>query len=219
MTKERIKQIAAGSVIAGAALAIYLELRIPTPPFQAEPHQALGQVAAEEALKLAPGQGRVVVFARDQKTFKSPAAAAQLAGFADALARAGRKIAATNLLAVDPLRIANVPPGGFLERLQRGAEGDVIVSFLGPPLLTDDQLRRLGQKRVNVVAVCSGDLPRQVDLRRLFEQKLLHAAIITRLAPLPKPVPGAAPRAWFDSLFQVILPGNLDDLPAYKGPS
>jgi hypothetical protein len=64
------------------------------------------------------------------------------------------------------------------------------------------------------VAVCTGDLPRRVDLKRLFEQKLLHAAVISRSAVASTPPASKRPQDWFDYLFEVVTPANLSELPA-----
>lgn len=209
---------AAAVVIVGSGLFLLLWDRGTPPEFNPKPHQALGQVVAEEALKLLQNEGRIIVFARDPKSFKAPAQAEQWRSFCAALQQAGRKIAATNLLQVDPLRTPALPAASFLDRLQRANDSDVIVSFLGVPELTDDQIRRLGEKRPKVVAVCTGTAPLRVNLNRLFEQRLLHAAILSRVNPQPKPVAPAPARSWFDSLFQVATAANTGELPTPASP-
>ena len=213
MAKGTATRTAASLVIVATSAFLFSFLRVPGPDFNPKPHQALGRVVAEEALKLLPAEGRIILFSRDAKSFKAPAAEAQLTEFCRTVLAAGRKIAVTNQLQVDPLRRISLPAGDFVERLQRATTADVVVSFLGPPILNENQLKRLGQKRLGVVAVCSGDLPRQIHLKQLFDQKLLHAAIISRPAPLPKPPPNAPWRNWFDGLFQTITATNVADLP------
>ena len=105
-----------------------------------------------------------------------------------------------------------MPPGDFYELLRRGRDNDVIVSFLGPPVLTDEQVAKLGEKRPRILAVCSGAMPAQVDLRRIFDQKLLLAAVLS----LPNPRLQAAAdsrRNAFDEMFKLITLANLSELP------
>jgi hypothetical protein len=211
-TANAIRAAAAVVMLVSGAFLV-LSWRGPGPDFNPKPHQALGRAVAEEALKLVRADGRIMVFARDPKSFKAPAQAEQWLSFCQTVNQAGRKIASTNLLQVDPLRTPGVPPGTFAERLQRATAADVVVSFLGLPDFTDDQIKRLGEKRPSVVAVCTGTAPLRVNLRRLFEQRLLHTAIVSRTNPQPKPPDTAPLRSWFDSLFQVVTAANAADLP------
>ena len=100
---------------------------------------------------------------------------------------------------------------------RKTGEADVIVSFLGPPVFTDAQVARLGGKRPKLVAFCTGAMPDQVDLPRVFEQKLLHVAIISRASPTTAGPEPANLRAWFDRMYQVITPANLAELPSPRG--
>ena len=98
-------------------------------------------------------------------------------------------------------------------------QADVIVSLLGPPVLTPAQLGKLGEKRPKVIAICSGSMPRRVDLRRLFDEKLLQVAIVSREAATPAPAPPTdQPQAWFDHLYAVVTPANLAILPVSATP-
>ena len=200
-----------------AGVFLYLFLRTPGADFNPKPHQALGRVVAEEAMKLIQGDGRLIVFARDFKSFESPAMKAQWGGFCEAVANGKVKIASTNWLQVDPLRTPSLPAGGYVERAQRAGSNDVIVSFLGLPELTEAQLRRLEAKRVQLVAVCTGNTPLRTNMRRLFERQWLQVAIISRPIPLPQPSENAPWRAWFDGLFQVITAAEAADLPIPAG--
>jgi hypothetical protein len=218
MAKETAIRVAATGVIVVSSAFLWFYWRGSQPSFNPKPHQAMGQVLAEEALKLADGGGRFIVFARDSKSFKVPAQEEQWTAFCQTVAQAGRKIASTNLLTVDPLRTPSLDAAAFAQRFQRAAETDVIVSFLGPPDLTDEQIKRLGPKRVSVVAVCTGSTPWRVNLKRLFTQRLLHTAIISRNIPQPRPADSAPLRNWFDGLFQIITAANAADLPTPANP-
>jgi hypothetical protein len=105
-----------------------------------------------------------------------------------------------------------VPPGEFFDLLRQGRDNDVIVSFLGPPTLDADQLARLGPKRPRILAVCSGAMPVQVDLRGIFEQKLLALAVVSR-PEAPAKAAANGTQSAFEQLFRVITPSNLSELP------
>jgi hypothetical protein len=114
---------------------------------------------------------------------------------------------------VDPLRVTGVPPNEFFDLIRQAGSNDVIVSFLGPPLINDEQLSKLAGKRPRILALCSGAMPFQVDLRKMFERQLLLTAVISRTnAPAQSTASGA--EAAFDQMFQVVTPANVGELPA-----
>lgn len=208
----RFRGIVAGAVLLGAGAVIAFSV-CPLPPhFDLGPHRAVGTILGEETLKLRDSGSRLVVISRDTAEFKAPASAAQLDGFQRALGKAGVRIATTHVLKVDPLRVVGVPPGDFFELLRKSSDNDVIVSFLGPPSLGADQLAKLGNKRSHVVALCSGSMPQQVDLRKLFDQKLLEVAVISR-PDAPRAASGSrGTQADFDRMFKLITAANLAEL-------
>jgi hypothetical protein len=158
-------------------------------------------------------EGRVIVIARGTAFFKNPAADVQLQSFYGAMQKAKLKIAATNIIKINPIMLVRVPPGDYVEILRRASESDVVVSFLGPPVLNPEQLARLGDPRPKVLALCAGSMPSQINLKQLFQMKLLHAAIISRKNAALSSPPPANPAGWFDQLFLVVTPANLADLP------
>jgi len=151
-------------------------------------HEDLGQALAQEALKLLGPTGKVTVITRDTGSFPQPATDLSLASFTRAIGKAGATLKAVQALQEDPLRPVQVPPGDFFELIRRGATGDVLVSFMGPPLLLPEQRAVLGEIKPWIVAFCSGSQPEQLNLRLLAEQNLLHAAVLSR--PFRKLVPG-----------------------------
>lgn len=213
MPSARAKTIVAGLVILGAAAFLFAYLHPSPPRPEVALHEGIGQVLAEEAAKLMRPGGTVTLIARDAALFDCPAAEYQMQGFLRTAAKARLKVGTTNWIKLDPLRLVRVPPGDFLVALLRQREGGVVVSLLGPPLLSTEQRAQLGESRPKVVAFCSGDVPRHVNLRELFDLGLLHVAIISRPSPpLTKP-DSKNPRAWFDHYYQVITPANLAGLP------
>ncbi len=143
--------------------------------------RAVGREMAREALKLHRAPGRIMVLARDTSEFRQPSVDAALAAFVSELGAGKAKADVVRRLPVDPLRQVQVPPGDFLELLRRGRDGDVIVSFMGPPLLGPEAVAALGRPRAKVVAFCPGYLPRYLDLRWLAEHGLLHGGVVARM--------------------------------------
>ncbi|MEY2411008.1 MAG: hypothetical protein QOF48_3678 [Verrucomicrobiota bacterium] len=212
-----MRVILAGAVILAACAIIYFSL-CPLPPrFDRAPHRGLGEVLGAEALKLRDASSRFIVIIRDTESFKAPAATAELEGFRQALKKGGAKISSTHILKLDPLRVVGVPPGDFFELLRKSSESDVIVSFQGPPALSPEQLAKLGSKRPHVLAVCSGSLPRQIDLQKIFAQKLLHAAVISRPDAASPAGTSRGARAAFDRMFKLVTEQDIDDLAPARG--
>lgn len=213
---EKLKTAIGGSLVAVWLLWFFV-LSKPSPPFDETPHRALGHVLAEEALKLATPDSKIIVIVRDTKTFRSPAIDTQMRVFRKVLAGKGKSIADTQLITVDALRVQTVPPGDFLQILRSSGDNDVVVSFTGPPALTEAQLAKLGRKHPKVIAVCTGAVARQVDLDQVFSRGLLHQAVLDRPdAGKPANVPPDE-RSIFEHFFRLASPGSLNGTSQGKG--
>jgi hypothetical protein len=214
MNANTAKTLLSLLVIAGCAgLALYL-VRGPGPGFDPAPHRAIGKALADEALALG-GDGRIVLIARDVSAIPNPASTEEIKAVAEALRQKGRPITQTNLTRVDPLRVLRYPPADYAELLRRLNDNDTIISLLGPPDFNDAQLLRIGEKRPKILALCTGTMPQQLNLKRLFDDQLLHAAIVSR-SELTNGYPvAAAADTSFESLYAVIGTNNLSALKAY----
>ena len=213
MASGSAKTIVASLLIAGAGLFLYVYLN-ETPPLTApKAQEAIGLVMGEHAARLARDGGRITVIARDTSVYPSPATDFQLKGFAEALAKARVTKVVTNLLRLDPGRAVRVPAPEFLSILKKQQDGDVIASFLGPARLEPDQRSELGAKKVHIVALCSGGVPRQIDLRALFETEQLQVAVISRTDAFLTPPDSGDLQTWFRHYYRVITPVNLAELP------
>ena len=184
MRGSTVIRILAASVSVVAWAAIYLCLHGGLGPrINSEPHASIGRLMAQQAVAFLKPGGKITVFARDTSTFKNPATDIQLASFRKAVGQAHATIREVRALQVDPLRPTEVPSSDFCEVIKNTPKGSVIVSFMGPPVLTPKQRTRLGEIQPAIVAFCSGHLPAREGLRLLFEQGLLHAAVVDRLEP------------------------------------
>ena len=213
MANKRVINWLAGAVIVTAMAWLYWFFNPRPPGIDGLLHKTVGDVLAAEAIKLLEPGARLIVIARAKEPFEVPAAAAQVDAFTRAIEKSGKSISTTRLLTVDPLRVTGVRPGDFFDLIRQARSNDVIVSFLGPPLLNDDDLNRLAGKRPRILALCSGAMPLQVDLRKIFEQQLLHTAVVSRTnAPAQSTASDA--EAAFGQMFQVVTPANVAELPA-----
>jgi hypothetical protein len=157
---------------------------IPFPPrFDRALHSAIGRALAKQALAFSNGGGQVTIITRDTEAFPQPAFDTLLGTLERDLAAGGAKIRAIRRIQADPLRALEAPSGDFFELIRRASPGHVIISLLGPPLLTVEQCRQLHPIKPKIVAFCPGSMGQAIDLRQLFEAGLLHAAIVTRPSP------------------------------------
>ena len=100
--------------------------------------------------------------------------------------------------------------------IRKASEKDVIVSFLGPPVLADEQVAKLPDQRPKIVADCSSGTSRQVDLRRIFEQGLLTAAVLSRSDASRSAVKGEDA---FLQTFALVTKANMAELPLFASSS
>jgi hypothetical protein len=205
-------------VLVGASASLYVTVYGLSPRLDPRPHRALGRTLASEALKLGGPGARVVVIARDTEFYRNPAADEQLKALMDAVVKGGGTVSLASRLKVDPLRVTSVPPGDFLQILKKAAEKDVVVSLLGPPVLTREQAAALQGKALKVIAVCTGNLPRQLDLKQLFEQGILKAAVVSKKGAQRTGPATEDTQAWFDQLFALVTPANVSEFPSPTAP-
>ncbi len=204
----------ATSIVTAVSLfAIWLSLRGLPLHFSSEPHRTIGRIMAQKAASLLGSGGEIIVFARDTLTFPQPAADSQLASFTRELKNSNLHIASLKRLQLDPLRQMELPSGDLFELMKRANPASVIVSFMGPPFLTREQLARLGPIHCKMVAFCPGEIYNQADLRGLFQTGLLHGAIIGRPQSKSIPVREQGTAATFENLYLDITEANLVDLP------
>jgi hypothetical protein len=214
MRDSKAIQIVAALVTMGAVAAMMIAERGGfATGVNAAPHRAAGAELARQALSLMKPGGRITVITRDTTAFQNPASDFLLEGFQRELRRAHASISDIHRLQVDPLRLIEVPPGDFQDWIHHAAAGDVIVSFMGPPLLTAEQRRQLGEIQPTIVAFCPGGWPDRVDFRPLFAQGLLRAAIVSRCDQRSATVHSQK----FDQNFTVVTAANVDDFMAAAG--
>jgi len=210
---KRATTLAAGIVIATSLLAVLLTAWGLPPHFPSEPHKTIGRIMAQKAASLLGPGGEIIVFARDTFAFPQPAADFQLASFARELKKSSLQIGSIKRLQSDPLRQMELPSGDLFELMRRANPASVIVSFMGPPFLTREQLAKLGPVHCKMIAFCPGEIYNQTDLRALFESGLLQGAIVGRPQARPaQPRDQVIPTA-FERLYLDIKGSNLAELP------
>ena len=199
------------AVIAGASLWIYFH-HFAAPQFNVSLHQAVGRVMADETARLVNRRGKLVLI-----IIETPAGSElqiQVKEFEKALkAFSGISIAKSYTLETDKKPKYGVGSGlsarRFIRIVNKNTTMDAIVSFVGAPELSDDEMRQLEAKPKFIAEARSAE-----KLKKLFEKEILHAAVVSRFQ-FPSPVEGkpATSRQWFDKRFQLITTENAASLP------
>ena len=184
-----------------AALAVWSR----PPTTDSRVYSQVGKTLAQQALAVLPGGGRIVIIARDLQVYQQPAMEIALKEFRNAVGRTAE--IDTHFVQVDPLRPVEVPPGDFYEAIRRAKTNDVIVSFLGPPILEPEQQEKLTGNKRKIVALCTGNMAEQADLGDLARRGLLHAASVNRR--LEGNTSKSATALSFDQLYQVVKEGEF----------
>ena len=208
--KSKTKVVTASALLVLSWIGLVLYWAGPTPDFEPLPFEGLGAVVAEQAVQLLGPGGRIIVMDRDTRMFDNPATRAHQRGFHAGIKSAGKSVSFTNIVKIDPLRVATVPPGDFADTLKRAGESDVIVCFL-PPVADPVRLAKVGRRHASVVAVCTGNTPAHIGLPNLLSQELIKVAIISKA--VPGTVVKGSPRASFEAFFEVVTAHTAESLP------
>jgi hypothetical protein len=183
-----------------AALAVW---KLPPKPDSAV-YAQVGKTLAQQALAILPAGGRIVIITRDTQVYPQPAMEIALKEFKNAMRR--NVEIDMHFVQVDPLRSVEVPPGDFYEVIRRAKPNDVIVSFLGPPILEPEQQGKLTGNKRKIVALCIGNMAEQADLGDLARRGLLHAAIVNRRIAAGT---NKAAALSFEQLYEVVKEGEF----------
>jgi hypothetical protein len=211
MQNNKAIGVAAGLATLGASAMVWFSTREFPPRFNPKPHEAAGKALAQQSLDWVKPGGQIIVIARDTTTFKQPAAEILLASFTKTIRSAGAANLVVRSMQVDPLRPVVAPAGDFADLIRKAPEGSVIVSLMGPPLLTEEQRSQLGEIKPKIIAFCPGTMIDGAGLRQLFEQRLLNAAVVSKRSPVASASPNS-PEAWFEEYFVTVTASNLGDL-------
>jgi hypothetical protein len=168
-------------------------------------HQAVGHVMADETARVAGRHGKIVVVSMDTRT--APELKVQLAAFEKDLKLLGG-VVIDDKVVLDPGENPKYRPGSglsakrFLKIVRKHAGADAIVSFVGAPVLSDEEVAQVQSKSKLIAETHSPE-----KLLNLLQKKILVSAIVPRFEfPAPGPRKPHTSREWFDHYFQVLTP-------------
>jgi len=211
-TKQWLVAIICIGVISACVLWTY-HTQFAAPKFNVALHRGVGRVMAEETSRLLGNHGKIVIIAMEFA--KVPELRVQMEEFKNALQQPG----GITVKQTYNLETENQPKYGlgsglsgrrYVRIVNKNTNAAAIVSFVGAPHLTDDEIAQLNIKPKLIAETRSA-----AKLKPLFEKQVLHSAIVARFE-FPTPLKGKprTPRDWFNQRFQVVTAANADSLPA-----
>ena len=219
MKAQKISLIAAAVIFAGLlGDCLFFHSGQPVKP-SLKLDQAVGQVAAEETLKLLP-QGQIVVITEDTSALRNHATDAQVESFKETLDKQKQiTIAAIEKVLKEPLSPAQKPGSmGLAICLSKDQLFDIVqahpgiaglVSFIGFPSLEPEEAAWLKSKPLKYVIVFNSSFG--IDFDGLDAQQIVNSAIVARNYPLEDSGKRRlTAREQFDQCYGVIKPGSTN---------
>ena len=214
-TKQLLLAGACLLVVAGCAVWTW-RTQFAAPRFNVVLHQSVGRALAGETARLVNNSGKVVVIAIELAAV--PELKAQLDEFERTLHRFPHiKLEKSYKLETDDKPKYSFGTGlsgrRFVRIVNKNPDADAVVSFIGAPMLSGDEVAQLKKTPLFIAEARSVD-----KLKSLFDQKILHAAVVSRFQ-FPTPIKGKprTPQEWFDQRFQIVTTNNAAELPTGKG--
>jgi hypothetical protein len=212
------KLIAGGAVLAIIASAVWLCYFQSGASFQnVALHQAVGEVMAEETARVLGHGRKIIVVTVDNRT--APELKQQIAAFQKRL-KVGGGIVLEETVVLDPGDNPKYRPGAglsgkrLLKIARKHAGIDGIVSFVGAPVLTDQELE---QMKTSPKLIAETHSPEK--LIPLLDKHILLSAIVPRFEfPAPGPRKPHTHREWFDHYFEIVSPEKVALVKADEAP-
>ena len=202
------------TIVASAAWIYFTEFAAPS--VNDAIHQGVGKVMADETAKLLGKKGQIVILCMD--TSKAPELKPQIETFLKRL-KATTEIKVKERVTLDTEGRDNYGAGAglsarrFLRLAKKYAGADALVSFVGAPRMSDEEITQLEGKPKFIAECRSAE-----KLKKLFDKNVLQVAIVSRFEfPAPGKHNPKTPSQWFEKRFQVVTEKNSKDLPSHSG--
>lgn len=209
--KRRTIGVVAVVVIVGSIGSTFLNQGDPVPP-RADPGRlvALGDALGKEAASLLGGKGGMVLLVLDMPGGPGCDDGPEVRAFKKFIATQPeiRILGIEKMPAGDFMRIGpgnGFPPTLLFSAMEKHPHAAAIVSFVGAPLLSDEDAERLDPNGPKIMTASDASAP--LTLMKLIEQRVVSLAIVRQRAPAPgsgeTPGPGGNV---FKQNYQVLTP-------------
>ena len=196
--------------IAGSAEWIYYH-EFKAPKHNVALHARVGEIMAEQAAKLAGPKGNLLLITMG--TAGEPELQTQLESFRRALKKLG-----SYELKEHELDTKDQPKYGlgtglsgrrFVRAARNNPKVDLIVSFVGAPKLSEEELAEVPKLPKFLAESRSPD-----NLPKLFEKHVIQVAVVSRFTfPAPGPVRPKTTEDWFNKRFQIVAADSVKNIP------
>jgi len=209
--------LAIGSLlaIAGSASWIYYH-EFKAPKHDVRLHQRVGEVMAEQTAKLVGLKGHLVLITIP--CGPEPELKTQLDAFHHALNKLGKyEIKTHELDTKDQAKYglgAGLSGRRFVRTVKNNPKADAIVSFVGAPKLSDEEVAQLAKMPKFIAETKSPD-----HLPKLFDKELIQVAVASRFVfPAPGPQKPRTPQEWFNKRYQIVAVDSARMIAPSEGP-
>lgn len=184
-----------------------------------KPSEALGKVLAEETAALLNQRGRIVVIEWDLKPDQLPRSSEQVKSFKETLKKKkGISIVHSHLISAEgpPMMVlgSGLSGAGFLQVAEKYADADAVVSFVGLPLLSRQQLEQIKTPRpkvviVDVVSIEKIARPPGVSVEELIKSGAIDLAVVSTTGDTANARGNSKPMGGnFDPYFKILSAQN-----------
>jgi hypothetical protein len=192
----------------------YREFR--APKHDVRLHQRIGEVMAEQTARLVGPKGSLVIITIP--TASEPELKTQLEAFRRALKKLGNyEIKDHELDTKDQAKYglgSGLSGRRFVRTVKNNLKTDAIVSFVGAPKLSDEEISQLAKMPKFIAETKSPD-----HLPKLFEKELIQVAVASRFVfPAPGPQKPRTPQEWFDRRYQIVAADSAKMIAPSEGP-
>ena len=218
--KRRAIGIAATVVIVGSVGSLVLtECRFSRGPDKRQIFKLqlpLCDVLSRETARLIADKGDIVLVVLNAGEMGSLVAESQAQGFLESIAEHQNiKVLATEKLSTNsrpgqaPEVCMGLPSPLLFSILEKYPHASAIVSFIGSPILTEEEMDQIGEKAPKIAVVAHF----QNGLKNLFDHKVVQLAIVPRSRAQPAP-PAAAGSLdeKFNQEYELITTENAESL-------
>ena len=196
-------------IAASSAWIYYHEFR--APKHNVRLHQRVGEVMAEQTAKVVGPKGRLVLIT--MPTGAEPELQTQLEAFRRKLRKLGHYDLKEHELDIKEQPKYSLGAGlsgrRFVRTVKSNPKADGIVSFVGAPRLSEEELTELTKSPKFIAETRSPD-----HLPKLFEKQIIQVAVVSRFVfPAPSPRKPRTPQEWFDKRYQIIAADAVETIP------
>jgi len=211
-TTGKNKLIASACLIVIAASVSWIYYReFKAPKHDVGLHRRVGEVMAEQTARLIGPKGNIVLITIP--TRPEPELRTQLEAFRSTLKKLGDyNIKDHELDTKDQSKYglgAGLSGRRFVRTVNNNPNANAIVSFVGAPKLSNDEVSELTKMPKFIAETRSPD-----HLPKLFDKQLIQVAVACRFVfPAPGPRKIKTPQQWFDKRYQIVSADSAQTIP------